>query len=273
LGIIENLQSTLDVWNKRLDEVWSLLSTSPKSFKGGSIWNTVVGINGSLQAIGYALLVLFFVVGLVNETTKFSEIKRPEVAFRLFMRFAIAKAVISYGMEIMVGIFDICQGVVSTIIGGLSSPAHATVPQVIVDAVADLSIWDKIGVWAISLIGGLVIAVMSFIMLYTIYSRFIRLYIYTAIAPLPLASFAGQATSATGKTFLKSYAGVCLESAVIVLACILFGSFVSAEPTITAGATASKMLWEYILQVTFNLFVLTASVKMANVTVKSMLGL
>ena len=92
MGILDNLENALNTWNSKLAEIWSLLTTSPESFRGGGIWNIMVDINGALQAIGYALLVLFFVVGMVKSTVNLQEIKRPEVALRLFIRFALAKA-------------------------------------------------------------------------------------------------------------------------------------------------------------------------------------
>ena len=64
--IVDNLNSALEMWNGRLAEIWQLISTSPESFKGGGVWNAIVNINDGLKAVGYALLVLFFVMGIVK---------------------------------------------------------------------------------------------------------------------------------------------------------------------------------------------------------------
>ena len=111
LGILDNLENALQTWNDKLAEIWGLLTQSPQNFRGGGIWDVIVGINGALQAIGYALLVLFFVVGMVKSTTNLQEIKRPEVALRLFIRFALAKAAVTWGMELLTSIFSITQGI------------------------------------------------------------------------------------------------------------------------------------------------------------------
>lgn len=58
--VVQNLQNSLDTWNKKLAEVWTLLTQSPQKFKGGHIWHIIMNIHGSLEAIGLALLVLFF---------------------------------------------------------------------------------------------------------------------------------------------------------------------------------------------------------------------
>ena len=99
--VVQNLENALEVWNGKLSEIWQLITQSPESFKGGAIWNVVVDIHGALQAIGYALLVLFFVIGMVKTCGSFAEVKKPEHAVKLFIRFALAKGVITYGMENM----------------------------------------------------------------------------------------------------------------------------------------------------------------------------
>ena len=87
--IVQNITRALNIWNEKLAEIWLLISQSPQTFKDGAIWTVVQSIYGSLQAVGYALLVLFFVVGVVKTTASLAEIKRPEQALRLFLRFAI----------------------------------------------------------------------------------------------------------------------------------------------------------------------------------------
>ena len=114
--VVQNLENALETWNDKLSEIWQLLTTTPQNFKGGSIWNVMVTINGAVQAIGLALLVLFFVVGGVRTCGSFTDVKKPEHALKLFVRFAIAKGVITYGLELMLALFNIVQGVISTIL-------------------------------------------------------------------------------------------------------------------------------------------------------------
>ena len=73
--IVDNLNSALSTWNDKLTEIWTLISTSPENFRGGGVWSVIVSINGGLQAIGYALLVLFFVMGVVKTCGSFAEVK------------------------------------------------------------------------------------------------------------------------------------------------------------------------------------------------------
>ena len=223
-GSLQNLENALNTWNEKLAEIWQLITQSPENFKGGTIWNVIVDIHGAVQAIGLALLVLFFVVGVMRTCGNFVEVKRPEQALKLFIRFAIAKGAVTYGLELMMALFKIVQGMISTIMNaaGFGSAQQTVLPQEIVTAVEDCGFFESIPLWAVTLIGGLFITVLSFIMIMSVYGRFFKLYIYTAIAPVPLSTFAGEPSQSVGKSFIKSYAAVCLEGAVIVLACIIF---------------------------------------------------
>ena len=273
--VVQNLQNALDTWNSKLAEIWQILTQSPETFKGGGIWQVIVQIHGALQAIGYALLVLFFVVGVVKTCGSFTEVKRPEHALKIFIRFAIAKGVVTYGLELMMALFNIVQGVTSTIMktAGFGSTEDTVLPDEIIKAVEDCGFFESIPLWAVTLIGGLFITVLSFIMIMSVYGRFFRLYLYTAIAPIPLSSFAGEPSQNIGKSFLKSYAAVCLEGAIVVLACIIFSLFASSPPVVNPDAAAVTMVWSYIGELIFNMLVLVGAVKMSDRVVREMMRL
>ena len=273
--VVQNLQDILNRWNSTLSDIWTLITMSPENFQGGAIWRIVLNIHGALQAIGYSLLVLFFLVGVVKTCGTFVEMKRPEQVFRIFIRFAIAKGVITYGMELMLALLSIVQGVISTIMNsaGFGTPQDTVLPQEIIDAVEDCGFVESIPLWAITMIGGLLVTVLCFIMIFSVYGRFFRLYMYTAIAPIPLSSFAGSPTQSVGISFLKSYAGVCLEGATIVLACVIFSVFASSPPTVNPDAAAATMVWNYIAELAFNMLILVGTVKMADRVVREMMGL
>ena len=273
--VVQNLQNALDTWNSKLAEIWQLLTTSPQQFKGGSIWSVLVNINGAVQAIGLALLVLFFVVGVVRTCGSFTDVKKPEHALKLFIRFAIAKGVITYGLELMLALFNIVQGTISTIMtsAGFGTPNQTTLPAEMITKIEECGFFESIPLWAVTLIGGLFITVLSFIMIMTVYGRFFKLYMYTALAPIPLSTFAGEPSQNVGKSFIKSYCAVLLEGAVIVLACIIFSLFASTPPVVNPDAAAVTQVWAYIGELVFNMLVLVGSVKMSDRIIREMMGL
>ena len=270
-----NLQNMLDTWNGKMQEIWSLVSQSPQDFKGGGIWGAIENINGAMQAIGLALLVLFFVIGVMRTCGNFAEIKRPEQALKLFIRFVIAKAIVTYGLQFMLAIFKIVQGIVSTIMAtaGIGGASNMTLPVEIIDAIGKVGFFDKIPLGAVTIIGGVFVTVLSFVMILTVYGRFFKLYLYTALAPVPLSTFAGEPTQSIGKSFLKSYAAVCLEGVIIVLSCIIFSLFASSPPVVDASAAAVTQVWTYIGELVFNMLVLVGTIKMSDRVVREMMGL
>lgn len=273
--IVQNLQNALNTWNSKLADIWNLVTQTPATFKGGTIWNVIKNIYGGMQAIGLALLVLFFVVGVMKTCGSLTEVKKPEHALKLFIRFAIAKIVVTYGMDLMMAIFKISQGIVSKImtISKITSSTNSTLPTEMIKAIEDCGFFESIPLWAVTLIGGLVVTVLSFIMIMTVYGRFFKLYLYTALAPVPLSTFAGEPTQSVGKSFLKSYAAVCLEGVIIVLSCIIFSLFASSPPVVDTSATAVTQVWKYIAELVFNMLVLVGTIKMSDRVVREMMGL
>ncbi len=273
--VVQNLQNALATWNDKLSEIWLLVTQSPEEFKDGAIWGVITNIHGALQAIGYSLLVLFFVVGVMKTCGNFAEMKRPEIALKMFIRFILAKASIDYGLELMMALFNIVQGIVSKIMAtaGLGAISDTVLPDSIITAIENSGFWESVPLWAVTLIGSLFITVLSFIMIMTVYGRFFKIYLYTAIAPVPLSSFAGEPSSSVGKSFIKSYVAVCLEGAIIVLGCIIFSLFASSPPVVDASAAAVNQVWTYVGELIFNMIVLVGTVKMSDRVVKEMMGL
>ena len=274
--IIGTLENALSTWNEKLTEIWSLIAQSPASFKGGTIWGVIQTISNSLVGIGYGLLVLFFAMGVFQSAASFRELQRPEFALRHFIRFIGAKVAVGYAMDIMLAVFSICNGIAHKTMSGIGGAvtAAATLPQEITDAVNTLGFLDAIPLWLVALLGSMIITVLSFILVLTVYGRFFRLYMYTALAPVPLSTFAGEGTAHHGKAFLKSYVGVCAEGAVIILACLIYSAFIGTSyPAVDVTLDGVTMVWQYIGEVIFNMLVLTGLVKGASHLVREMFGL
>ena len=216
-----------------------LITQTPESFKGGAIWGVIVNIHSALIGIGCGLLVLFFAIGLFSSAASFRELQRPEFALRHFIRFVLAKVAVGRGMELLTAIFSICGSVVSasmSSIGGAVSES-ATLPSELVSAIESVGFLQSVPLWIVSVLGSLFITVMSFVLILTVYGRFFKLYLYTAISPLP---FAFVSTSA---------------------------------PAVDSTQPAVTMAWKYIGELIFNMLVLTGMVKGADRIVREMFSL
>lgn len=273
---MQNLNSALETWGEKLGEIWTLLTQNPETFKGGQVWSVMTNINDALKAIGYGLLVLFFAAGIVKTCGSFADMKKPEHVVKAFIRFALAKGTVMYGMELMTAVFSIIQGIVSTIMSksGMAGGAVTELPAELVEKIESVGMMESIPLWIVTLLGSLLITVLSFIMIMSVYGRMFKLYLYTALAPIPIAAFAGEPSQSVGKNFIRSYAGVCLEGAVIALACIIFSVFAASPPAISGSSlSAVTIVWNYVAELVFNLLVLVGAIKASDRIVKEVMGL
>lgn len=156
---------------------------------------------------------------------------------------------------------------------GMSQFQNTTLPQEMITTIESCGFFESIPLWAVTLIGGLLITVLSFILIMTVYGRFFKLYMYTALAPIPLSTFAGEPSQSVGKSFVRSYCAVLLEGAVILLSCIIFSLFASTPPVVDTSATTVTQVWSYIAQLSFNMLVLVGTVKMSDRIIREMMGL
>ena len=274
--LIESLKWTFEFWNNKQTEIWQLVSTTPEEFKGGDIWRLALTLNDGLKAIGYGLLVLFFALSICKSTINFRDLRRPEQGLRFFIRFVLAKTAVTYGIDLMTAIFNICTGIVSVIAEKMgTAAADMALPEELETAVNEVGFLASIPLWLVTILGCLVIIVLSFVMILTVYSRFFKLYMYTAFAPIPLSSFAGEVTSLMGKAFIKSYMGVCMEGAVIVLACLIFSAFTSSGNfgLVDAESSAVVQVLAYLAETIFNMLVLVGLIKGSDRIVKEMFAL
>ena len=270
------LMQGLEYLGDMLDKMWALLTTSPQNFKGGGIWNIITTINGVLGAIGTALLVLFFTIGVVKTCGSFAELKKPETAVKVFIRFAISKYLIDNCLKLMVNFVTIVQSIIKKITASSSigTALEFSIPSSVQSKFEGIGILDgAIPIWAVCFIAHIALIVIAIVLLLTVYGRFFRIYMYTAIAPIPLSTLAGQPTENIAKSFLKSYAGVCMQGVVIVLACVIFTAYAASMPQIDTSAEPIKMVWVYVSEVVFNMLVLLGLVKGSDRIIHDMMGL
>ena len=270
------LMEGLKFLGSMLSKMWALLTTSPQSFKGGAIWKVITTINGVLGAIGTALLVLFFTIGVIKTCGSFAELKKPETTVKVFVRFVIAKYLINNCLKLMVNFVTIVQSVISKIANSskIGTALEFSIPSKVQATFNSIGILDgAIPIWAVCFIAHIAFIIIGIVLLLTVYGRFFRIYMYTAIAPIPLSTLAGQPTENIAKSFLKSYAGVCMQGVVIVLACVIYTAYAASMPQIDTTVQPIQMVWKYVSEVIFNMLVLLGLVKGSDRIIHDMMGL
>ncbi len=273
--ILQNIFKALQIWNEKLTEITELLFMPPQRFRNGVIWNMMLTVHSSLQAVGFALLVLFFLLGIMKTCGSPAELRRPETVLRAFVRFATAKAAVTYGMDILQAFLQIGQGISARMLGpdGLVLNGYDSIPQELEQAVENCGFLESVPLWAVTLIGGLIVWVLSFLMILDVYGRFFRIYLYIAIAPVPLSAFAGEPTQSMGIGFLRSFAAACLEGAVTALSCVIFSAYASSPPSVDPAAAPAAMVWSWYGQLIFDMLILVGTVRLSDRVVREITGI
>lgn len=275
MDTVETINNALDNWYDGIDKAMDIITTDPRLMGGGMVNFVIANLYNVTEAVGIALLILCFYVGIFGSASSMAETKRPEAVFRLCVRTAVTGLLVSNGFDLMGKILDICQSLVADLNVSVSITA-TPVPNEIRQAVANLGWLEELAVWIVSLLGSLAITVATIIILLTVYGRFFKVYLYMILCPIPLATFAAKSTSQICISYLKSYIGVCLEAVIVVVSIKIYEIYstsVLSSPLIDTTASASSMVWSYLETTIFNILLLVTIIKTSTTLVREMFGI
>lgn len=269
---IEQLQDALAKWQQRYESIFDILTKSPSEFQGGGIWNTVTDIIQIIEATGVSLLILFFLYGLIKSTLDYRDLVRnPRLILMQFVRFFFAKFFVTNATDVLLKIISIVQGLMLKI--NMASPTmQLEIPSELRAALEGADWSAGLGAYTASLIGTAMIVVLGIILLIVVYGRFFKIFLLSAIAPIPLAALSSEATEAIGRNFLKSYIGECLRGVLMLVACLIFSAFTISNPEWTSTSPGG-MTWEYVSDVVLQMLLLVIIVKGSDRIVKEIFGL
>lgn len=249
-------------------------------------------LNQGLQAFSYALLVVLTLWNVVKTSSSYVELKRPEVLIKLLIRFILTKYVIQVAWSLVNGIFSITGALMEAIfrISGIPVDniwASMTAPDfgedgimgILSDWASFLNPWSKMPGMVLAIIGYIIAMVLSVTLILTVFGRFFKIYMFAALAPIPLSTFGSESSQEIGRNFLKSFCAVSLEGLIIGLALIVFTAY-SQNPIITfdglgifdwVGTMAEEIT--YMFTLLFNMLLLLGIIKGADQIVHRMFGL
>lgn len=220
LGAIFGLQDEL----LQVLKTVTLLPFAVFSNKGtSSVAGIVSGLSDGLQSTGVTLLIFFFFYEFLKKTVMFEFVNWENVV-KILLRFIIAKVLVQNCHVVLQAIAIVING----IIGILGSPEQM---EQMIDAAQKAEILEEFGQkdFFASIffflqygLAWIVMMIVRAVVLVVVYGRFIEIGIYTAIAPIPLATIAGESTSSVAKKFIQSYIGVLLQGVIIVVMCFIY---------------------------------------------------
>lgn len=235
------IQSILDMFNHAMQLSYDFLTKDLDTFAPG-VASVMKNINDGFVAFASALLIILTLWNIVKSATSITELKRPEVILKVFIRFALTYFAILHTWDILEGIVTISGGLITraftasgSIVDGswqeITAPTFGNPIMDIISSVGTIFTGGlaKIPELLLGLIGFIVALVLSVTLILTVFGRFFKIYLFTALAPVPLAAFGAEDTHPIARNFIHSFIGVCLEGAVIALAMIVFSAYASTS--------------------------------------------
>ena len=269
---IDHLESALSFWEEQYNSIFSLLTTTPDEFQGGVIWNMVSNILNILQATGASLLIIFFLYGLVKAGIDYRDVfNNPQNVLKAFIRIGIAQFFVVHTMDVLMTVLRVVQEMITKIYTNIPALSYS-IPDDLRAALESADWWAGVGAFAVSLLAQVIIGALSIIVVVVVYGRFFKIFLLTAIAPIPLAGFASEATSTLGQNFMKSYIGECMRGVIIIVACIIFSAFASSPTSLDPASPGAMTFW-YVAEVAMQLLLLVIITKGSDRLVKELFGL
>lgn len=270
---LDLLKTVVAFWNDKIALVFELLGQSPTEFKGGGPWRVISDIEPVFVGVGSSLVVLFFVIGFCSESIDVKEEIRFETVLRMLMRLGIAEWLVANNVTIMKAFFQS----VGTLVGLItnSGTTKLKIPQEQQDIIEGLGFGESLLMMILAVIIALVIIFCGFMIVYTVYFRFLKILVIVPFGAIAFSTTSGnRMVSHTAVTYAKHFLAVLLEAVTMALAIIVCNAFLNAGlPTFTSDYADWTKALMYMCELTFSVAMTVGSVKGAQSLTSKMLGL
>jgi len=241
--IVSEIDQLFNGLNADIGTIVDIITRPQSSIPG--LWNMVEGIFSCILPIGYSLLTLFFMLDFFNKTITF-KVTKIENIIKILIRVILAKVIMESSFELLNFIYQAISDLISLV---YNSPATI---QTVIDIEALRTQLEGMGtleliMYQVKLMPmNFVMSIVKIFIQVICYGRIIEIYIYTALAPLPLATMPNEEYSNTAKRFIQQYISVCLQGIVILIATMSFSGLVDTI-VVAAGSENTEIgLWGMI---------------------------
>ena len=271
--ILDLLQTVVDFWNDKVSLVFELLGQSPVSFKNGGPWAVVANLEPIFVAVGSSLVVLFFVIGFCSESIDIKEEVRFETILRMLMRIGIAEWLVANNVTIMKSFFTSAGNLVGLMTQGTTTKLKIPGEQQTI--IKDLGFGESLLMMILAVIIALVIIFCGFMLIYTVYFRFLKILIIVPLGAIACSTMAGnRMVSHTMSTYCKYFLSCVFEAVTMALAIVVCNAFINAGlPSFTGSYADWAQTLIYLCEMTFTIAMTVGSVKGAQTLTSKAFGL
>ena len=258
-GIMSNLSGMFDSVNEKVGDIATQVGSTPQAWNA-SIFNMVQTLSQNV-VLPVAGVILAFVmtlelVQILMDKNNFHDIETA-VFFRWIFKTACAILIVTNTWNIVMGIFDVAQGVVNQasgiIIGNTSIDLSAVMPDM-EERLLEMDLGPLLGLWVQSLIVGITMWALTICIFIITYGRMLEIYLVTSMAPIPMAAMLGKEWGGMGQNYLKSLFALGFQAFLIMVCVAIYAVLVQGIAVSTDISAAIWTCMGYTVLLCFTLF-------------------
>ena len=258
-GITDNLTGMFDATNQKVAEISAQVGTTPQAWNGG-IFNMIHHLSESvIVPIAGAVLAFVMTLELMQLITEKNNMNDVDtwMFFKWAFKSAAAVLIVTNTWNIVMGVFDAAQSVVSHASGIVISDTSIDISAVLTDLaekLEEMDIGPLFGLWFQSLFAGICTWALSICIFIIIYGRMIEIYLVTSLAPIPMATMMNREWGSMGQNYLRSLLALGFQAFLIIVCVAIYAVLVQNISTLEDIAAAIWTCLGYTVLLCFCLF-------------------
>ena len=258
-GIVSNLSGLFDSINTRVADVASTVGKTPQAWNG-SIFSMIKSLSenvvGPIAGIILTFVMCLELIQLLIDRNNMHDFE-TFIFFKWIFKTFAAVLIVTNTWNIVMGVFDVAQHVVSQAAGVIIGETALDVSTLIGDMEArlmEMDIGPLFGLWFQSSLMGIIAWVLSICIFIIVYGRMIEIYMVTSVAPIPMATMVNREWGQMGQNYLRSLFALGFQ-AFLIMVCV--GIYAVLVQNISVGSDVSAALWTcigYTVLLCFTLF-------------------
>lgn len=242
-GITGNLSGLFDNVNAKVGEIAADVGATPQAWNSG-IFNMLQNLSETVVLpIAAAILACVMCMELIQMITEKNNMHDfdSSMFFRWIFKSAFAILIVSNTWNIVMGIFEAAQSVVSRASGLVMSGAQLSIESAItgIEArLADMELGALFGLWFQTMLIGFTMWALVICIFVITFGRMIEIYLVTSIAPIPMATMVSREWGQTGQNYLRTLFALGFQAFMMIL-CVAIYAVLVQNIAVTADVSVA----------------------------------
>ena len=244
-GVISNLTNMFDSTNTQVGGIVGQVGLTPQAWNSG-IFSMIQNLSQTIMLpLAGAILAIVITLELIQLITDKNNLNDVDtwMFFKWVFKSAAAVLIVSNTWNIVMGIFEAAQSVVSSaagLVAGNTSIDISSVTGTLQTTLETMELGPLFGLWFQSLFAGICSWAVTICIFIVIYGRMIEVYLVTSVAPIPMATMANREWGQMGQYYLRALFALAFQAFLIIVCVAIYAVLVQ---NITLSYDISAAIW------------------------------